>query len=135
MASTAATWRDRAAISALVAGAVAVVVLLLEGPPGNGYGWGSVSISVVVVAALFMLMAYLVRDHRAGRAAGAAAVAVLLVVMFTASLIGNWGFESAASRVLDTISTVLTVAVGCAVFVVAMVTVRHARSSHSHTVL
>jgi hypothetical protein len=81
-------WRDRASILALIAGFVSVAILVVEGPPGSGYGWGSVVISAGVVAGLFIAMSYLVRSDSSGRALAAAAVAVLVVVMFGASLIG-----------------------------------------------
>ena len=133
MASTASTWRGRASIAALVAGAVSVVVLVVEGPPGSGYGWGSVLVSAGIVAGLFTAMAYLVRFDTAGRALASAALAVLVVVMFVASLVGNWGAESAGFRVLDAISTLVAGAASVVVAVVALATLRHSRSPHPHT--
>jgi hypothetical protein len=88
---TASAWRDRASILALTAGAVSVAILVVEGPPGSGYGWGSVVISAGVVAGLFMAMAYMVRSDRPSRALASAAAALLVVVMFGASLVGNSG--------------------------------------------
>lgn len=122
---TPSTWRVRASILALIAGAVSVAVLVLEGPPGSGYGWGSVLVSAGIVAGLFIAMAYLVRHDTRGRAVVSAAVAILLVVMFTASLIGNWEAESNGFRALDILSTLVAVAASCVVFIVATATVRH----------
>jgi hypothetical protein len=110
---------------------VSVAVLVVEGPPGSGYGWGSVLVSAGIVAGLFGLMAYLVRQDTPGRALASAAVALLVVVMFTASLIGNWGGGSAGFRILDTISTLVAVAASGMVLVVALATLRHSRSPHS----
>ena len=132
MAFKASSWRDRASQLALTAGAVSVAVLVIEGPPGGGYGWGSVLISAGIVAGLFMAMAYLVRFDSPSRALASAAVAVLVVVMFCASLIGNGGVESAGFRALDTISTLVAVAASGVVFAVAVATVRHSGSPHSH---
>jgi peptidoglycan/LPS O-acetylase OafA/YrhL len=128
MAFTASTWRDRASILALVAGVVSVAVLVVEGPPGSGYGWGSVVISAGIVAGLFVAMAYLVRSDTPSRAWASAAVAVLIVVMSCAALIGNWGVESAGFRALDTIATLIAVAASGVVFMVAVATVRHSGS-------
>ena len=124
MAFEAPLSRDRASQLALVAGVVSVAVLVIEGPPGSGYGWGSVVISAGIVAGLFAAMAYLVRFDSHGRALASASVAVLVVVMFCASLIGNWGVESAGFRALDMISTLVAVAASGVVFTVAMATVR-----------
>lgn len=132
MASMESAWRGRAAISALIAGAVWVVVLVIEGPPGSGYGWESVAISAGFVAVIFILMAYFVRFDSAGRALASAALAIVAMVMSAASLIGNWEVEPAAFRVLETIFTLFTVAAGGVVFTVAAATVRHSRSRHSH---
>jgi hypothetical protein len=133
MEGLAYAWRGRAAGLALLAAAVAVTVIVAEGPPGSGYGWGSVWISVGIVAALFILMAYLVRYDTVGRALASAVVAAVLAVLFTASLIGNWAAASATARILDSVSTVLAVAASGLVFVVATATVRHSRSSDPHT--
>jgi hypothetical protein len=131
MAFTASTWRDRASTLALIAGATSVAILVGEGPPGSGYGWGSVVISAGLVVGLFMAMAYLVRSDSPRQALASAAVAVLVVVMFAASLIGTWAVESARFRVLDTISTLVAMAASGVVFMVALATVRHSRSPHS----
>ena len=117
---------------ALIAGAVWVVVLVIEGPPGNGYGWESVAISAGLIAVLFIPMAYFVRFDSARPALASAALAIVAVVMSAASLIGNWGVEPTAFRVLETIFTVFVVAAGSVVFAVAAATVRHSRSRHSH---
>jgi hypothetical protein len=132
MTFKASSWRDRASILALIAGVVSVVILVVEGPPGSGYGWGSVVISAAIVAGLFMAMAYLVRFDSLSRALASAAVAVLVVVMFGASLIGNWGGESTAFRALDIISTLVAVAASGVVFMVAVATLRHSGSPHTH---
>jgi hypothetical protein len=131
----ASRWRDRASILALIAGFVSVAILVVEGPPGSGYGWGSVVISAGVVAVLFIAMSYLVRSDNPSRALAATAVAVLVVVMFGASLIGNWGVESAGFRALDTISTLVAVAASGVAFVAAVATVRKSGSPHSHHLL
>jgi hypothetical protein len=117
---------------ALAAGAASVATLAVEGPPGSGYGWGSVVISAVLVAGLFSAMAYLVRSEGHGQALASAAVAVLVVVIFCASLIGNWAAESAGFRALDVISTLIAVASSLVVFRVAVATMRHSRSPHPH---
>lgn len=127
-----APWRDRASILALIAGFVSVAILVFEGPPGSGYGWGSVVISAGVVAGLFISMSYLVRSDSPSRALASAAVAVLTVAMFGASLIGNWGVESAGFRALDTISTLVALAASGVVFVAAVATARNSGSPHSH---
>ena len=132
MAVTASTWRDRASVVALTAGAVSVAILVVEGPPGSGYGWGSVVISAGVVAGLFMAMAYLVRSDSPSRALASAAVAVLVVVLFGASLVGNWGVESARFRARDTLSTLVAVVASGVIFVVAVATARHSGSPQSH---
>lgn len=132
MALEASTRRGRASFLALVAGAVSVAILVVEGPPGSGYGWGSVVISAGIVAGLFMAMAYLVRFDSPSRALASAAVAVLVVVMFCASLIGNWGAESAGYRALDTISALVAVAASGVVLIVAVATVRHSGSPRTH---
>ena len=124
-AFTASSWRDRASQSALMAGAVLVAVLVVEGPPGSGYGWGSVLISAGIVAGLFVAMAYFIRFDTPGRAVASAALAVVGVVLCCASLIGNWGVESAAFRALDTISTLVAVAASGVVLTVAVATMRH----------
>lgn len=132
MAFATTTWRDRASLLALTAGVVSVAVLLVEGPPGSGYGWGSVVISAGIVAGLFMAMAYLVRSDSPSRAWGAAAVAVLVVVIFCGALIGNWGVESDGARALDTISTLVAVTASGLVLMVAVATVRHSGSPYTH---
>lgn len=89
-------------------------------------------ISAGIVGGLFTAMAHLVRSVTPGRAWASAALAVLVAVMFGASLIGNWGGESAGFRALDTISTLVAVAASGVVLVVAVTTIRHSRSPHSH---
>ena len=76
-------------------------------------------------------MAYLVRFDTLGRARAAAAVAVLVVVLFAASLFGNWAVTSATARALDAVSTVCAVTASSLVFVVAVPAVRQSRSPHS----
>jgi hypothetical protein len=88
-------------------------------------------VSAGIVAVLFLAMAYLVRSEVTGRALGAAALAVVVVVMFSASLLGNWGVESAGTRALDALSTLVAVAASILVFVVALRTARHSRPPHS----
>jgi hypothetical protein len=128
----ASTWRDRAAVTALAAGAVAVVVLVVEGPPGSGYGWGSVAVSAGIVGALFAAMAYLVRCETPGRALASAVLAAVTILMFGASLIGNWSGQSAGARALDVISTLAAVTASGMVLVVASATVRHPGTPRSH---
>jgi hypothetical protein len=55
-----------------------------------------------------------------------------VVVIFCASLIGNWAAESAGFRALDVISTLIAVASSLVVFRVAVATMRHSRSPHPH---
>lgn len=95
MASMGSSWRGRAAILALVAGAVWAASVVAEGPPGNGYGWESVAISAGIVAGAFGLMAYFVHAGTAGRALAAATLAILLAALSIASLIGNWAYQPA----------------------------------------
>jgi hypothetical protein len=104
---------------------VSVATIVAEGPPGSGYEWGSVVISAGVVAGLFAAMAYLVRSDSPRRALASAVLAVLVVVMFVASLVGNWGAEPAGTRVLDTFSTLVAVVASGVVLFVAVATVRH----------
>ena len=111
---------------------MAVVVLVVEGPPGSGYGWGSVVVSAGIVGALFVAMAYLVRCETPGRALASAVLAVVTILMFGASLIGNWSGQSTGARALDAISTLAAVLASGVVLVVALATLRHTGSPRSH---
>lgn len=125
-------WRDRASASSVAAGAVSIGVIVAEGPPGSGYGWGSVVLSALILAGLFGGMAYLVRGDTPRRALAAVGFAVLVGAVVGASLVGNWGAESPASRVLDAASALVTVVACGAVVVVATATAfQHSGSSQA----
>lgn len=134
MASMGSSWRGRAEILALVAGAVWAASVVAEGPPGNGYGWESVAISAGIVAGAFGLMAYFVHAGTAGRALAAATLAILLAALSIASLIGNWAYQPAGARAFAAIAAVFAVAASGLVLTVAIPTVRHPRPTRSHPV-
>ena len=127
MSAVAPRWRNGASLLAVAAGVVSVVVLVVEGPAGSGYGWGSVVVSAVLSAGPLLAMGLMVRSSSPGVAKGCALLAVVVVVLFTASLAGNWGLESATFRLLDTVATVLALAASAAVLVIAVSTARHRR--------
>jgi hypothetical protein len=94
----------------LLAAATAVVVLLVEGPPGSGYGWGSVVVSCVLVAVPLVALALMVRSGDPRYAWPTVGLAVLVGVFAAVALIGNWSGQSSTDHVLDLVSTVLMLA-------------------------
>jgi hypothetical protein len=95
---------------ALVAAATAVVVLLVEGPPGSGYGWGSVAVSCVLVAVPLVALGLMVRAGDARYALATVGLAILVGVVAAVALVGNWSGQSSTDHVLDLVSTVLMLA-------------------------
>lgn len=110
MADTHRTERQWVTRLTLLAAATAVVVLLVEGPPGSGYGWGSVVVSCVLVAVPLVALALMVRSGDPRYAWATVGLAVLVGVLAALALIGNWSGQSATNHVLDLVSTVLMVA-------------------------
>lgn len=94
----------------LLAAATAVVVLLVEGPPGSGYGWGSVVVSCVLVAVPLVALALMVRSGDPRYAWPTVGLAVLVGAFAAVALIGNWSGQSSTDHVLDLVSTVLMLA-------------------------
>lgn len=112
MSSSRPLWRNGASLLALAAGVFSVSVQVIEGPPGSGYGWGSVAVSAAIVAILFVTMAWTVGSRARGMATICALVAVVVVLMFTASLVGNWSSSPSRFRILDVLSFVLALSAG-----------------------
>ena len=110
MADTHRTQRQWVTWLTLLAAATAVVVLLVEGPPGSGYGWGSVVVSCILVAVPLVALALMVRSGDPRYAWATVGLAVLIGVLAALALIGNWSGQSATNRVLDLLSTVLMLA-------------------------
>ena len=110
MADTHRTERQWVTWLTLLAAATAVVVLLVEGPPGSGYGWGSVVVSCILVAVPLVALALMVRSGDPRYAWATVGLAVLIGVLAALALIGNWSGQSATNRVLDLLSTVLMLA-------------------------
>lgn len=109
----------RAAVSwlAFVAAAVAVTVLVVEGPPGSGYGWGSVVVSCLLVAVPLAAVGVMVRTGDRRYAWTTVALAALLVLFALMALFGNWSGQSATNHALDLVSTVLMVVASLAAIV------------------
>ena len=127
MADTHRTQRQWVTWLTLLAAATAVVVLLVEGPPGSGYGWGSVVVSCILVAVPLVALALMVRSGDPRYAWATVGLAVLVGVLATLALIGNWSGQSATNRVLDLLSTVLMLAAAVgAILVEVPVLRRHA---------
>ena len=110
MAGTRRTERQWVAWLTLLAAATAVVVLLVEGPPGSGYGWGSVVVSCLLVAVPLVALALMVRSGDPRYAWATVGLAVLVGVLAAVALVGNWSGQSSTDHVLDLVSTVLMVA-------------------------
>lgn len=130
MSTSRPPWRNGASLLALAAGVLSAAVLVIEGPPGSGYGWGSVATSAAILGILFVIMAWTVASGARGQAMVCGLVAVVVVLMFTMSLVGNWAMSPTRTRVLDVLSFALALSASAVAFWHAITTLRAPRAPH-----
>jgi hypothetical protein len=109
----------------VVAAFTAVVVLLVEGPPGSGYGWGSVVVSCLLVGVPLVAVALMVRSGDPRYAWATVGLAVLMGILAGLALVGNWSGQSSTDRALDLVSTALVLATAVGVLLVEVPLLRH----------